>query len=125
MRLFGRREKGQAAEDAAARHLLREGFTVVDRNARSKLGEVDIVAVKADEVHFIEVRSRSEGSPVSPRETIGAGKRRRFDLAAESYLRAKRLASAAIRYDVAEVWLDAEGRPTRVELLVGAFGGRK
>jgi len=125
MRLAGRREKGQAAEEAAARHLLREGFTVVDRNARSKLGEVDIVAVKGDELHFVEVRSRTEGAAISPRETIGARKRRRFDLAAETYLRGKRLASAAVRYDVAEVWLDQQGRPARVELLIGAFGGRK
>ncbi len=121
MRLFGRRAKGSAAEQAAARHLLTEGYAIVGRNVRCKPGEIDIIATKADEIHFVEVRSRTEGSPVRPSETIRAGKRGRLHRAAQTYLRAKRLTHAVPRYDVAEVWLDGEGRPSRVELIVGAF----
>jgi putative endonuclease len=83
---------------------------------------VDIIARRGDVFVFVEVRSRQEGSPVAPRDTVTYGKQVRIDRAASAYLKAKGLTDVSVRYDIAEVWLDERGRPRRVEILEGAFG---
>lgn len=51
------REKGNQAEDSACRFLVDNGFEVVQRNFYSRFGEIDIIAVKDEVLHFIEVKS--------------------------------------------------------------------
>ena len=51
------REKGNLAEDRASEFLLENGFSIVERNFYSRFGEIDIIAVKDDVLHFIEVKS--------------------------------------------------------------------
>ncbi|HLN90665.1 MAG TPA: YraN family protein, partial [Patescibacteria group bacterium] len=52
-----RRAQGDAAEEQACRHLDRSEFTIVERNFRTRGGEIDIVARKGDLLVFVEVRS--------------------------------------------------------------------
>lgn len=51
------RAKGNLAEDSACGFLYDNGFEVVDRNFYSRFGEIDIIAVKDEVLHFIEVKS--------------------------------------------------------------------
>ena len=51
------RAKGNIAEDKASEFLLGLGFTIVERNFYSRFGEIDIIAVKDDVLHFVEVKS--------------------------------------------------------------------
>ena len=50
---------GQLGENIACRYLISRGYLVRDRNYRKKYGEIDIVALKAGRVHFVEVKSVS------------------------------------------------------------------
>src|SRR5581483_12242348 len=50
---------GFAAEEAAALFLRAEGFTIVLRNFRRRLGELDIIARAQDVLIIAEVRTRS------------------------------------------------------------------
>lgn len=54
---------GRFGEDLVARHLARQGIAIVARNFSSPMGELDIVARKADSIIFVEVKTRigSEG----------------------------------------------------------------
>ena len=55
---------GSEAESATCRWLESSGFRIVDRNWMRPWGELDIVAVKAGVVHFVEVKAskvRREG----------------------------------------------------------------
>ena len=113
---------GRAAEDAAVRHLWWRGYQILERNYRTRAGEVDIIARKGDTMVFVEVRSKKEGSPVAPKDTVTPAKERRIDDAASVYLKAHKLTEVNIRYDIAEVWTDDRGRPRRVEVLENAFG---
>jgi len=51
------RVKGDAAEDRAVEFLLNSAFAIVERNFYSRFGEIDIIAVKDEVLHFIEVKS--------------------------------------------------------------------
>lgn len=50
---------GFKSEDRAASYLLNSGFKIIERNFRSKYGEIDIIARKDDVLHFVEVKATS------------------------------------------------------------------
>ena len=50
---------GELGEDVACKFLMKHGFSVLERNYTKKWGEIDIVAEKANKIHFIEVKSVS------------------------------------------------------------------
>ena len=51
------RAKGNLAEDRASKFLDDNDFTIVERNFYSRFGEIDIIAVKDEVLHFVEVKS--------------------------------------------------------------------
>ena len=51
------KEIGNLAEDKAVEFLIKNNFTIVDRNFYSRYGEIDIIAKKDKIYHFIEVKS--------------------------------------------------------------------
>ncbi|MCL5884060.1 MAG: YraN family protein [Deltaproteobacteria bacterium] len=81
-----RRAQGDAAEDRACRHLEGTGFTIVERNFRTRAGEIDIVAREGDVLVFVEVRSREDAAFGTPEETVTPAKRHRIVTAARRYL---------------------------------------
>ncbi len=50
---------GRIGEDIAVRYLENKGFEIIEQNYRKKYGEIDIIAQKANVLHFIEVKSVS------------------------------------------------------------------
>ena len=51
------RAKGNIAEEKAASFLLEHGYSILEKNFYSRFGELDIIALKDDYLHFIEVKS--------------------------------------------------------------------
>jgi len=51
------RAKGNLAEERACKFLINSSFTIVERNFYSRFGEIDIIAVKDEVLHFVEVKS--------------------------------------------------------------------
>lgn len=51
------RVKGDLAEERAVKFLIEKGFFVAQRNFYSRFGEIDIIAVKDEVIHFVEVKS--------------------------------------------------------------------
>lgn len=54
------RKKGNIAEEAACKFLFENGYTIVEKNFYSRFGEIDIIAVKDEVLHFIEVKSGAD-----------------------------------------------------------------
>jgi putative endonuclease len=61
-------------------------MTIMERNFRTRGGEIDIVARKGDVLVFVEVRSREVPGFGTPEESVNPAKRRRIVLAARRYL---------------------------------------
>jgi len=82
------RFKGKKAEDLACDYLEKLGFKIVERNFYSKFGEIDIVAIKDDILHFIEVKS---GKGFEPIYNITTKKIEKLLLAIDYFLMKKNL----------------------------------
>jgi len=54
-----KRKTGNLGEDLACRFLVKHGFDIIERNYLKKCGEIDIIAKRNEEIHFIEVKSVS------------------------------------------------------------------
>ena len=93
-------EKGSAAEQRAVDLLLRKGYRIVDRNFRTKIGELDIVARMGTTLVFVEVRSRRSYRFGSALEAVDARKRRQVSRVAALYLNWRRPRFVAARFDV-------------------------
>jgi len=51
------RAVGDIGEEKALKYLQEHGFSVVDRNVSSRFGEIDIIVIKDEVLHFVEVKS--------------------------------------------------------------------
>ncbi len=83
------RAKGDAAEQKAAEYLRREGFRIVDRNVGSRFGEIDIVAMKGDVLHIVEVKSAPSYEQAVA--NITPAKLRKILMTAQAYMKKHRL----------------------------------
>jgi putative endonuclease len=81
---------GDESEELAVRFLEQEGFSIVERNyfAR-KLGEIDIIALRDDVLHFIEVKSGKKD--FDPIYNLTPSKLRKVINSAQYYLKIKSL----------------------------------
>jgi putative endonuclease len=78
--------RGRAAERGACRYLQRRGLHLIQRNFRTRGGEIDLVMEQGDTIVFVEVRLRCRTEWGSAAESIGVAKRRRLARAAAAYL---------------------------------------
>ena len=78
--------RGALGEQAAIDYLRQHGFMIVERNYRVDRSEVDIIASRGGELHFVEVKSRKAGSMTTPEEAVNARKLRAMRRAASAYM---------------------------------------
>lgn len=110
---------GRSGEEAAAGLYREQGFSIVDRNYRCPLGEVDIVAARGSLLVFCEVKARRSPRWGDPYEAVDYRKQKRIRRIAGHWLKANRPKAAEIRFDVVSVVLS--GSETIVEHIPGAF----
>ena len=77
---------GDAAESAAARHLIAHGCNLVARNARYPEGELDLIMRERDVLVFVEVRMRSSRAYGGPAGSVDRHKQKRLLRAAQHWL---------------------------------------
>lgn len=104
----GRRALGAAGEAAAARHLERRGFRILEANVRCRLGELDIVAVERGVVVFVEVKSNRGGRFGAPEDMVTPYKQRRLTRLALWYLQQRGWLGRPARFDVVAVDWDSD-----------------
>lgn len=119
-----RHRLGALGERLAADHLIRRGFEILERNYRTRWGELDIVAFDGQTLAFCEVKTRrlGPGGP-TPFEALRGGKRGRVRRMAGVWMseRADRPFARLIRCDAIAVTFDRAGRLVAIEHLEGAF----
>jgi putative endonuclease len=121
-----RQRLGHAAEELAARRLADSGWEIVARNARTRFGELDLIARDDQALVFVEVKAGRQGAAFGPPRPVLAVDRRK-------QLRIRRLAGAwlashrplpphrEIRFDAIGITFDHTGHVLDYEHLEGAF----
>lgn len=112
---------GERAEALAAAHLARQGLAIVERNFRTRFGEIDIIAREGNVLVFVEVRLRGTAAYGGAIESITARKRARLVAAANGYLarlgreppcRFDAIVMRSLDPDTIEWWRDVVGVDT-------------
>ena len=109
---------GQYGEGLAARYLVDAGFTILERNWRCPLGEVDIVARDGDSLVICEVKTRTGTSHGTGLEAITGQKATRLRRLAAYWLEVHSVQPEAVRIEVVSVLVPPRGAP-QIERVVG------
>jgi putative endonuclease len=121
-----RQRLGDRAEDLVATRLTDVGWELVERNARTRYGELDIVAFDGDALVFVEVKAGRAGSAFGPERPVVAVDRRkqqRIRRLATAWLTERRPARryGEIRFDAVGITFDRSGKVLDIEHIEAAF----
>ncbi|HTT93992.1 MAG TPA: YraN family protein [Solirubrobacterales bacterium] len=120
---------GRLAEARAAEHLRSLGYEILARNARTRYGELDLVALDRPALVFVEVKATRVGNLVGPeRPVLWVTPRKQLQVRrlATAWLAERREAAstpryAQIRFDAIGVLLDRADVVVDLEHVLGAF----
>jgi putative endonuclease len=125
---------GQIGEELAARFLRKNGYRLVAANFKTPIGrnridaqitgEIDLIALDADVLCFVEVKTRSSDDFASPLAAVDLRKQRQIIRTARMYRKIFQLHSIKIRYDVISIVLPQNSRPM-IELVKDYFNESK
>ncbi len=134
-----KRKIGNYGERLTAKYLRRHGYRILSKNYETRVGEIDVIALKGRALCFVEVKTRTEHSLSCPADAVGNKKQSRIIKTAFSYLKFCRkstkqrsafwclfhhfptdLEHCTLRFDIAEVYL-REGRLDHFNYMENAF----
>lgn len=117
-----RKAAGRIGEQAADQYLLLQGYDIIERNWRCRSGEIDLIASRAEELVFVEVRSRRRGGRFgTAAESVDHRKQQKVRSTSEVYLRYHHKQESKVRYDLITVELDDNNRAVRLDHYRYAF----
>ena len=111
---------GERGEALAWNFLRKQGYELLERNFRTRFGEMDVIARKDGSLVFIEVKTRRNERFGIPAEAVDWRKRQKLTRVAQAYLQTHRLENQAARFDVLSVTWDGTTEPVFF-LLEDAF----
>jgi putative endonuclease len=114
-----RLQLGKQGEESAVILLKKNGYKILARNYKTKLGEIDVIALDKGTLCFVEVKTRSSDRFGAPAEAVSGFKQRQISKAALCYLKEKKLLERKARFDVVCVVYSRE-KP-QPELIKDAF----
>jgi putative endonuclease len=121
-----RQKIGRRAEQLVAERLAGAGWEIVERNTRTRFGELDIVALDRRTLVFVEVKAGRQGAAFGPERPVLAvdrRKQRQVRRLAAAWMgeRRRTLRWDEVRFDAVGVIFDRAGRPVDVEHIESAF----
>jgi len=114
-----RQQFGKDSESIAVTHLIKSGYKILERNFRTKLGEIDIIAKDRDTLVFVEVKAKRSVRFGDPKEAVTPKKQRKISKVALYYLKATNQIHVKARFDVVAIRSIQDN--LRVEIVKNAF----
>ncbi len=97
-------ETGKSGEQLALDYMIRQGYQLVNRNYRCKIGEIDLILMKGNTLIFMEVKTRSSLKYGLPRESVTIAKQRTISRTALQYIQRYKIKNLNFRFDVVEIY---------------------
>ena len=111
---------GQSSERLAEQFLVSKGYRIVERNLRTSLGELDLVAEDDNVLVFVEVKGRTTDAFGGARLAVDQRKQHKLIQLAAQYLAQRHLSDQVCRFDV--VLVQGGSSPNgQIEHLENAF----
>lgn len=110
---------GSWGEQAAADYLERKGFRIIWRDWRDGHRDIDLVAIDADNLVFIEVKTRRNADYMAPEQAVDARKMRNIGLAAAKFMRGHDY-EMPVRFDIVAITGTA-GSDLKINHIEDAF----
>ncbi len=101
-------------EAQAEKYLIEKGLEIVEKNFRTRAGEVDIIAIENDELFFVEVKTRTTSDYGYPEEAVSEEKLDHLTKAAETCLE-KHLNETTWRVDVLAILGTPNSKSVQIE----------
>ena len=111
------KDRGDLGELWAAEDYQKDGYTLLHRNYRTRMGEIDLILKKDTYLVFAEVKTRASNAIAKPREWVDYRKQQKIILAANYYLLQHRLSDPFLRFDVVEVYIDNRTPETPAKII--------
>lgn len=111
-------DTGVRGEVLTAQFLKNKGYHILEKNFRTPLGEIDLIAEKDGILAFVEVKLRRGLGMGSPAQAVDARKQKRILHAAQLYVQRTGEADRPLRFDVAEVF---DGPTPEIHYIPDAF----
>lgn len=118
-----RRQTGRRGEALAQAYLERKGWSIVETNWRSRIGELDIVAVIPNEPYLVivEVRTKRSESFGTAAESINYRKQQKVRRLGLQYAQQTRMLHKPLRFDVITVYLPPDNKKAKITHIPAAF----
>ena len=110
---------GKKGEETAVGLLKGNGYKILLRNYKTKLGEIDIIASDKGTICFVEVKTRQSDRFGLPSEAISASKQRQISKAALTFLKERNLLDKKARFDVVSIMYSKDN--PKLDLIKNAF----
>ncbi len=107
---------GKLAENFAAHFLTSKGYRIIERNFRSKFGEIDIIALRDGKLFFIEVKARWSMRFGKPEEAVTPAKIWKISRTGEYYSLLHPELPKMLRIEIVSLQIK-EGRPVDVRII--------
>ncbi len=117
---FARINSGKKGEGLAVSYLKKQGYKIIERNYKTKLGEIDIITDCKGCICFIEVRARNNQVFGLPEETILKKKQLQVSKAALAYIKRYKLEDKSCRFDVVSI-KGVDSPDPEIKLIKNAF----
>ena len=110
---------GKKSETEAVKHLKKLGYKIIEKNYKTKIGEIDIIAKDKDTLVFIEVKARNSAKFGNPKQAVTSKKQKKISMVALQYLKSIKKSNVKARFDVVAVIKDKN--KYNVEIIKNAF----
>lgn len=96
---MNKRKIGDIFEEKSCNILKENSYQILDRNYRNRYGEIDIIALKDNELVFIEVKYRKNAKYGYGMEAVDNKKMEKIFSLAETYIEEKGYFDMSLRFD--------------------------
>ena len=97
---MNRRKEGAYYENLVAEYLKTQGYEILEKNYRCRIGEIDLIAKEGETLVFVEVKYRRSSEAGDPAEAVDYRKQKKISRVAEYYCWKKQKLNQPCRFDV-------------------------
>ena len=114
------KQKGDIGEQTAVRYIENKKMKVINRNYRSRYGEIDIICRDEKIISFVEVKLRKENSFFRGIDAVDKRKKNKIIKTSYVYMQENNI-NLQPRFDIAEITCNNNGQVKRINYISNAF----